>query len=141
VIFIFFFFSSRRRHTRWPRDWSSDVCSSDLPVCTIRELRGEGRVQTATGSESRVCTSSRSEPTELAWVSLFRMIVGIRWAMRMRKRVLLQLFHHHLNGLLQLRIAALKSEFRIELRFDIRGDTVIFHFPLAIGIPDAGARR
>src|SRR5207253_4292358 len=23
------FFSSRRRHTRWPRDWSSDVCSSD----------------------------------------------------------------------------------------------------------------
>src|SRR5439155_9075645 len=29
-IFHFFFFSSRRRHTRWPRDWSSDVCSSDL---------------------------------------------------------------------------------------------------------------
>src|SRR6266508_4360625 len=26
-----FFFSSRRRHTSWPRDWSSDVCSSDLP--------------------------------------------------------------------------------------------------------------
>src|SRR5207253_117953 len=26
------FFSSRRRHTRWPRDWSSDVCSSDLVV-------------------------------------------------------------------------------------------------------------
>src|SRR5207253_4650563 len=24
------FFSGRRRHTRWPRDWSSDVCSSDL---------------------------------------------------------------------------------------------------------------
>src|SRR5207253_6074593 len=28
---VLFFFSSRRRHTRWPRDWSSDVCSSDLP--------------------------------------------------------------------------------------------------------------
>src|SRR3989449_5849847 len=27
----FFFFSSRRRHTRCSRDWSSDVCSSDLP--------------------------------------------------------------------------------------------------------------
>src|SRR5439155_8013708 len=27
-----FFFSSRRRHTRWPRDWSSDVRSSDLLV-------------------------------------------------------------------------------------------------------------
>src|SRR6266511_3728131 len=29
-IFVFFFFSSRRRHTRFSRDWSSDVCSSDL---------------------------------------------------------------------------------------------------------------
>src|SRR5207253_5433377 len=29
---VFFFFSSRRRHTRWPRDWSSDVCSSDLEM-------------------------------------------------------------------------------------------------------------
>src|SRR5690625_3357021 len=28
-----FFCSSRRRHTSWPRDWSSDVCSSDLGVC------------------------------------------------------------------------------------------------------------
>src|SRR6266568_3093712 len=28
---FFFFFSSRRRHTRWNCDWSSDVCSSDLP--------------------------------------------------------------------------------------------------------------
>src|SRR3712207_8013167 len=27
---FFFFFSSRRRHTRYWRDWSSDVCSSDL---------------------------------------------------------------------------------------------------------------
>src|SRR5215217_8216224 len=27
---IYFFFSSRRRHTRYWRDWSSDVCSSDL---------------------------------------------------------------------------------------------------------------
>src|SRR3712207_8443647 len=27
---LFFFFSSRRRHTRYWRDWSSDVCSSDL---------------------------------------------------------------------------------------------------------------
>src|SRR6266849_4321317 len=31
-IWIFFFFSSRRRHTSSTRDWSSDVCSSDLPT-------------------------------------------------------------------------------------------------------------
>src|SRR2546421_8322433 len=30
ILLIFFFFSSRRRHTRSDRDWSSDVCSSDL---------------------------------------------------------------------------------------------------------------
>src|SRR5256884_1508439 len=30
VCIVFFFFSSRRRHTRCSRDWSSDVCSSDL---------------------------------------------------------------------------------------------------------------
>src|SRR5207302_3963973 len=32
LLFIrfYFFFSSRRRHTRFSRDWSSDVCSSDL---------------------------------------------------------------------------------------------------------------
>src|SRR5436305_12572467 len=30
VFVLFFFFSSRRRHTRCGRDWSSDVCSSDL---------------------------------------------------------------------------------------------------------------
>src|SRR2546422_10127610 len=34
--FFFFFFSSRRRHTRCSRDWSSDVCSSDL-----LKLKGE----------------------------------------------------------------------------------------------------
>src|SRR5437870_6977725 len=31
-----FFFSSRRRHTRWPRDWSSDVCSSDLGRASVQ---------------------------------------------------------------------------------------------------------
>src|SRR5439155_5782330 len=40
---LLFFFSSRRRHTRWPRDWSSDVCSSDL-----HELETAKRERTAT---------------------------------------------------------------------------------------------
>src|SRR5271167_5066872 len=35
----FFFFSSRRRHTRSKRDWSSDVCSSDLRYQGRRVLR------------------------------------------------------------------------------------------------------
>src|SRR6478672_6345270 len=36
---FFFFFSSRRRHTRSDRDWSSDVCSSDLR-CVVRVAAG-----------------------------------------------------------------------------------------------------
>src|SRR5690606_41198335 len=35
-----FFFSSRRRHTRFSRDWSSDVCSSDLPILAALVLSG-----------------------------------------------------------------------------------------------------
>src|SRR5690606_25746558 len=35
-----FFFSSRRRHTRFSRDWSSDVCSSDLHVAGLATSRG-----------------------------------------------------------------------------------------------------
>src|SRR3712207_7006630 len=43
--FFFFFFSSRRRHTRYWRDWSSDVCSSDLVglVHLAEELACVGR--------------------------------------------------------------------------------------------------
>src|SRR6266487_5899252 len=33
-----FFFSSRRRHTRWTGDWSSDVCSSDLDAARILQI-------------------------------------------------------------------------------------------------------
>src|SRR5690348_12247975 len=40
MLFFSFFFSSRRRHTRWTGDWSSDVCSSDLTRSADgRELR------------------------------------------------------------------------------------------------------
>src|SRR5690606_40021593 len=38
--YLFFFFSSRRRHTRFSRDWSSDVCSSDL----LRRPSGSARI-------------------------------------------------------------------------------------------------
>src|SRR5690625_2541984 len=41
-----FCLSSRRRHTRWPRDWSSDVCSSDLGTRGRSRERGGCRAQT-----------------------------------------------------------------------------------------------
>src|SRR5436190_18760333 len=38
---MFFFFSSRRRHTRSLCDWSSDVCSSDLLIPTLYSYLGD----------------------------------------------------------------------------------------------------
>src|SRR3712207_8558214 len=45
-VLFFFFFSSRRRHTRYWRDWSSDVCSSDLDFSLVKfkELVGGGNM-------------------------------------------------------------------------------------------------
>src|SRR5439155_11112517 len=52
-----FFFSSRRRHTRWPRDWSSDVCSSDL----TRSFTGSSRAAVPINSvESLKPSASRA---------------------------------------------------------------------------------
>src|SRR6267143_6644089 len=53
-----FFFSSRRRHTRWNCDWSSDVCSSDLVVAAVgddddRLGRGKKRGRPALSRRSR----------------------------------------------------------------------------------------
>src|SRR6267143_2920749 len=45
---IVFFFSSRRRHTRWNCDWSSDVCSSDLAEERFRRL-GLTNIETRLG--------------------------------------------------------------------------------------------
>src|SRR6516164_1012316 len=45
---VFFFFSSRRRHTSWNCDWSSDVCSSD-PEYTVAETVTLGETRTGLG--------------------------------------------------------------------------------------------
>src|SRR5258707_13739140 len=52
---IVFFFSSRRRHTRYWRDWSSDVCSSDLVQHRVRILTrlALDRNQAIAGLQSR----------------------------------------------------------------------------------------
>src|SRR3712207_1117071 len=55
-----FFFSSRRRHTRYWRDWSSDVCSSDLPAAGRDGERGlasrvQFRVERLALSHESVC--------------------------------------------------------------------------------------
>src|SRR6266542_4573272 len=59
MIIYFFFFSSRRRHTRCYRDWSSDVCSSDLGA---RELPRAAEPLRCRGDDDSRSVGGRSEP-------------------------------------------------------------------------------
>src|SRR5690606_39389433 len=69
-----FFFSSRRRHTRFSRDWSSDVCSSDL----VEHEAEDGLIQTlidaararVEGEVGLSLTSTSSAPLRLAVMML-----------------------------------------------------------------------
>src|SRR5437660_4772842 len=56
----FFFFSSRRRHTRWPRDWSSDVCSSDLSTQTAQANARIGAGTNVAANRGRNLTLGRN---------------------------------------------------------------------------------
>src|SRR5207249_5297779 len=62
-IFLFFFFSSRRRHTRSKRDWSSDVCSSDL---AHRPHRRQNEFGTGSFLDMTVCTKTATSSTHFA---------------------------------------------------------------------------
>src|SRR2546422_11515606 len=53
---VFFFFSSRRRHTRCSRDWSSDVCSSDLDQDRQLVFTAPTPPNTLVGLEERIAS-------------------------------------------------------------------------------------
>src|SRR2546430_13395200 len=79
ICFVFFSFSSRRRHTRFDCDWSSDVCSSDLRHRGVPRLGARRaafrhcpeswtlRLETASSAPSAIrrssgCAARRSSP-------------------------------------------------------------------------------
>src|SRR3712207_2504691 len=66
-VMIFFFFSSRRRHTRYWRDWSSDVCSSDLANGEVEEDAAVRLMQhlLANGSDGLVLAGTTGESSTL----------------------------------------------------------------------------
>src|ERR1041385_9457815 len=76
VFFVFFFFSSRRRHTRCSRDWSSDVCSSDLSSSSGAEplvaLLSDSTAEAAAKTEAMTKFSPANRP--------------LRFSIRRRKR-------------------------------------------------------
>src|SRR3712207_7612676 len=55
-----FFFSSRRRHTRYWRDWSSDVCSSDLRL--VADMRREQQASRVGQVEAPAVAGPRDHP-------------------------------------------------------------------------------
>ena len=69
-VLFFFFFASRRRHTRLRRDWSSDVCSSDLIVeqgqaleqATAWANKAERQSPTSITACKRLIQTARKEP-------------------------------------------------------------------------------
>src|SRR2546422_6932183 len=73
---IFFFFSSRRRHTRCSRDWSSDVCSSDLSPSRLRSsavspIPVSAMINTIWPSPEGNCADTVTVPPDgIAWIAL-----------------------------------------------------------------------
>src|SRR5260370_25049791 len=58
VLLVIFFFSSRRRHTRFKCDWSSDVCSSDLAASRIAPAIISGNTMVVKPSEQSPLSAS-----------------------------------------------------------------------------------
>src|SRR5690606_39641432 len=56
--YFLFFFSSRRRHTRFSRDWSSDVCSSDLD---FRKAQDAARQEQMEKEQARADAAAQAE--------------------------------------------------------------------------------
>src|SRR5690606_40379609 len=68
-------FSSRRRHTSFSRDWSSDVCSSDLVLALARERRSEVMVLRALGLPP--AGQARTRTAELLGVGALGTVLGV----------------------------------------------------------------
>src|SRR6266487_3530604 len=74
LLFVVFFFSRRRRHTRWTGDWSSDVCSSDLlsddearPTARRRLIIGPGQ-HPIEESDMRYARISADSHIDMPWM-------------------------------------------------------------------------
>src|SRR5438067_13114048 len=78
MFLLFFFFSSRRRHTRSKRDWSSDVCSSDLRAGRIVDDLGDPHIgvdddDVARGDGHAVCAVDLADEARAV-----RLVAGVR---------------------------------------------------------------
>src|SRR6266498_5377236 len=89
LIFCFFFFSSRRRHTRCGRDWSSDVCSSDLAEISAQRLTTTKRLAApfdlgeigATWALGKIDNDVARKPAYALEILVIKLIGGVGWPM------------------------------------------------------------
>src|SRR5205814_5806394 len=82
---FYFFFSSRRRHTRCLSDWSSDVCSSDLPAPTSADEVGKRHRGIAGGGNLRAAVFGIND----GLVSNASLILGVAGASANNSTILL----------------------------------------------------
>src|SRR6266481_8768651 len=100
-----FFFSSRRRHTRWNCDWSSDVCSSDLTTAINRIL-----------SNDDLDFVSRSGQTDVRRLFLKeRKMLAMHWFRKITKQV-----RYLMNIHLRLAACTASSSLRLEVTLCLR---------------------
>src|SRR5699024_11255722 len=76
-----FFFSSRRRHTRSKRDWSSDVCSSDLRLSAQRRAVSWNHRSTLSFTKSPISRLGQAQ-NSLRWSRSEERRVGKEWRWR-----------------------------------------------------------
>src|SRR5689334_23701113 len=88
VVFLFFF-SSRRRHTRWNCDWSSDVCSSDLHIAISEADAGEMRhlARNIEDFLNRLRSEYRSEEHTSELQSQFHLVCRLLLEKKKKKKI------------------------------------------------------
>src|SRR5215813_14403945 len=81
---MFFFFSSRRRHTRCGRDWSSDVCSSDLGESLVNDATALVALQFAIAALMTGTFSPAYAAGRFVWVAAGGIGIGLLVGTMMR---------------------------------------------------------
>src|SRR5262245_30823269 len=97
ISFFFFFFSSRRRHTRCLSDWSSDVCSSDLPALRAAYFRATEKTKNKLEYEEALWALADRAETRRQVASIYRAsYLRIMQSRRGRQALSQSTFNHRL---------------------------------------------